>query len=81
MHNRHVLLVGASGVVGFAAHDAFHHAGWRITTLGRSPQSPHASPHLSADLSSAEDLSKHRQAFESVTHIFYAALRQDLILV
>lgn len=77
MQHKHLLLAGASGVVGFAAHDAFHQAGWQITTLGRSPHSPHASPHLSADLTSADDLSRHRKALESVTHIFYAALRQD----
>jgi len=77
MQHKHLLLAGASGVVGFAAHDAFHQAGWQITTLGRSPHSPHASPHLSADLTSAEDLSRHRKALESVTHVFYAALRQD----
>lgn len=77
MQHKHLLLVGASGVVGFAAHDAFHQSGWQITTLGRSPHSPHASPHLSADLTSAQDLNQHRKALESVTHIFYAALRQD----
>ncbi|HAB25451.1 MAG: SDR family oxidoreductase [Pantoea sp.] len=77
MQHKHLLLAGASGVVGFAAHDAFHQAGWQITTLGRSPHSPHASPHLSADLTSADDLSRHHKALESVTHIFYAALRQD----
>ena len=77
MNNRHVLLAGASGVVGFAAHDAFQQAGWQITTLGRSPQSPHASAHLSVDLTSLDDLRKHHAAFESVSHIFYAALKQD----
>jgi len=77
MSNKHVLLVGASGVVGFAAHDAFHHAGWQITTLGRSPHSPHASPHISADLGVLADLREHYDAFEAVTHIFYAALKQD----
>lgn len=77
MNDKHILLVGAGGVVGFAAHDSFHNAGWQITTLGRSPHTPHPSPHISADLTSSEDLNQHREAFETVTHIFYAALRQD----
>ncbi|MEZ3501384.1 SDR family oxidoreductase [Pantoea sp. KPR_PJ] len=77
MNNKHVLIVGASGVVGFAAHDAFHQAGWQITTLGRSSHSPHVSAHLSADLTALDDLNRQRAALESVTHIFYAALKQE----
>ncbi len=77
MNRKHVLIVGASGVVGFAAHHAFQEAGWLITTLGRSPSSPHTSPHISADLLSPSDLSQHSGVFGSVTHIFYAGLIQD----
>ncbi|EHQ8971373.1 NAD-dependent epimerase/dehydratase family protein [Escherichia coli] len=72
---KHILIAGASGVVGRAALMAFLGAGWRITTLGRS--STETLSHLHADLLLPESLAVHKTVFKTVTHLFYAAFKPD----
>ena len=75
MSNKHVLIAGASGVVGRSALGAFEAAGWDVSTLGRSATGPGKGAHLQADLLSPESLDAHAQALGPVTHLFYAALK------
>lgn len=72
---KHILIAGASGVVGRTALLAFQAAGWLVTTLGRS--STETLSHLRADLLVPESLAVHKMAFKTVTHVFYAALKPD----
>lgn len=77
MSERHLLIAGASGVVGLAALGAFQAAGWRVTTLGRAAAGPGDQAHISADLLDPANLVAHKGALRSVTHLFYAALKPD----
>lgn len=72
---KHILIAGASGVVGHAALIAFRKAGWQVTTLGRSAAG--TSAHLCADLLEPDSLTAHKMALKNVTHVFYAALKPD----
>ena len=73
----HILIAGASGVIGQAVLDAFVAAGWQASTVSRSTTPPSAQPHLSADLADPASLARHTQALASVTHLFYSALKPD----
>ncbi|MCW4579548.1 NAD-dependent epimerase/dehydratase family protein [Gluconacetobacter entanii] len=77
MNSHHVLIAGASGVVGLAALEAFLGAGWAVTTLGRAPAGPGKAPHISADLLDPESLASRGDALKGITHLFYAALRPN----
>ncbi|MBB2205676.1 SDR family oxidoreductase [Gluconacetobacter takamatsuzukensis] len=77
MVDKHILIAGATGVVGLAALEAFQHAGWTVSTLGRSAHGPGHGPHISADLLDPLSLAGRQQALKPVTHLFYAALKPD----
>ena len=77
MSKKHVLIAGGSGVVGRSALKAFGDAGWDITTLGRSDNAPGNAPHLAADLLSPASLEKISVELQSITHVFYAALKPN----
>jgi nucleoside-diphosphate-sugar epimerase len=77
MAPKHVLIAGGSGVVGRAALDAFGGAGWEITTLSRNASGPGSARHVSADLLDPGSLAVGAEAFKTVTHLFYAALKPD----
>lgn len=75
MSEKHVLIAGATGVVGRAALAAFQTAGWRTSTLGRSSSGPGEQLHLCADLLDPQSLARHASDLKGVTHLFYAALK------
>ncbi|MDH2291558.1 SDR family oxidoreductase [Cobetia sp. 10Alg 146] len=77
MSQHHLLVAGASGVIGRAATMAFEEAGWRVTTLSRSSEGPGSGHHVSADLLDVASLRDASDVLSSVTHVFYAALKPD----
>ncbi|MBB2170029.1 SDR family oxidoreductase [Gluconacetobacter aggeris] len=77
MVDRHILIAGATGVVGLAALEAFQNAGWTVSTLGRAAQGPGGGAHISADLLDPIGLAGWKEALKPVTHLFYAALKPD----
>lgn len=77
MSAQHVLIAGASGVIGKAVLDSFAAIGWQITTVGRSSKAPSDHPHLAADLLDAASLADTKAALEGVTHLFYSALKPN----
>ena len=78
--NGHVLIVGATGVIGSATLAVFLDAGWRVTSVSRRrPVVPsHVGvaqwQHVAIDLTDASACAGHATAFADVTHVFYAAL-------
>ncbi|GAA4491219.1 NAD-dependent epimerase/dehydratase family protein [Gluconacetobacter tumulicola] len=77
MVDRHILIAGATGVVGLAALEAFQNAGWTVSTLGCAAQGPGVGAHISADLLDPVGLAGWKEALKPVTHLFYAALKPD----
>ncbi|RRV10244.1 SDR family oxidoreductase [Pseudomonas sp. v388] len=77
MSEKHVLIAGASGVIGRSVLDSFTHAGWRITTVGRAATPPGDCPHLVADLLAPGSLDSARDSLKGVTHLFYSALKPN----
>ena len=77
---RHLLVVGASGVIGAAAVEHFCRAGgWTVTALSR--RRPVVDPacvfvHVSADLSHAATTAAALNALPPVTYAIYAALSE-----
>jgi nucleoside-diphosphate-sugar epimerase len=77
---RHVLIAGASGVIGAAALAAFARAGgWRVTALSR--RRPVAAPdiafdHRPADLTDASACAQLVAGLPPVTHLVYAAVAE-----
>lgn len=72
-----LLVAGCNGVNGTAitAHFAAL-AGWRVVTLSRSQDKPEsADAHVVVDLLDADALAAIANAFDDVTHVFYAALK------
>ncbi|MFT3820850.1 MAG: NAD-dependent epimerase/dehydratase family protein [Rubrivivax sp.] len=80
---RHVLVLGASGLVGHAA--ARHFAaqpGVRVTAVSRqAPPVPTGAPHLALDLLDAGAVASALAALPPVTHVAYAAVREQPRLV
>ena len=78
-----VLVVGASGVVGRSAAEAFAASGrYRTVMLSRRPPDPAvAAPHLAVDLADARALDAALAGQPPVSHVVYAALqeRPDLV--
>jgi nucleoside-diphosphate-sugar epimerase len=78
--SRHVLIAGASGVIGAAALAAFARAGgWRVTALSR--RRPMVAPdlafdHVAADLTDADACAALVAALPPVTHLVYAAVAE-----
>lgn len=77
MSDTHVLIAGASGVVGLAAVQACQAAGWEVSTLGRAAHGPAGVRHLQADLAEPASLEVHARDLKRVSHLFYAALQPD----
>jgi nucleoside-diphosphate-sugar epimerase len=77
MSEQHLLVAGASGVIGKAVVASFAEAGWQISTIGRSSTAPSDFPHLTADLLNPETLVASKSSLKSVTHLFYSALKPD----
>ncbi|MCB2049186.1 MAG: NAD-dependent epimerase/dehydratase family protein [Novosphingobium sp.] len=77
---RHVLIAGASGVIGAAALKAFARAGdWRVTALSRrKPIVPPdcAFDHRAADLTKADACADLVSELPPVTHLVYAAVAE-----
>ncbi len=77
---RHVLIAGASGVIGAAALAAFAgQAGWRVTALSRRRPlvaQGLAFDHLAADLEDAGQCARLAGAMPPVTHLVYAAVAE-----
>jgi nucleoside-diphosphate-sugar epimerase len=77
---RHVLIAGASGVIGAAALAAFARAGgWRVTALSR--RRPVAAQHIAfdhrpADLTDADACAELVAGLPPVTHLVYAAVAE-----
>lgn len=77
---RHVVIAGASGVIGAAALAAFARSGgWRVTALSRRrPVVPAdcAFDHVSADLTDGDACAALAAALPQVTHLVYAAVAE-----
>lgn len=75
----HVLIIGASGLVGTAAANAFIEAGdWQITTSSRrSPEWVEGTfDHIRLDLRDVEACAQQVSALAPVTHVVYAAVHE-----
>lgn len=75
----HVLVAGASGVIGSAAVEAFARAGWKVTALSRRRPFVDldcAFTHASVDLDDADACAGLVAASPPVTHLVYAAVAE-----
>lgn len=77
MPEQHLLVAGASGVIGKAVVESFADAGWQVSTVGRSTTAPSRFPHLTADLLKPETLDASNASLKAVTHLFCSALKPD----
>ncbi len=76
MNNQHVLIVGASGLVGTAAANSFLANRWRVTTASRrTPEwvTIPGSQHQTLDLLNLEDCARVAAAGD-ITHVVYASV-------
>jgi len=74
----HVLVAGASGLVGYAACRNFSSLGWRVTGLSRrQPAGLPGVKLLSLDLTDAAACRQAAAAFRDVTHVVYAAVKEQ----
>ncbi|TVV76717.1 NAD-dependent epimerase/dehydratase family protein [Sphingomonas solaris] len=79
MTEPHLLVAGASGVIGTEAVEHFARAGWRVTALSR--RAPVTSPdaayrHLALDLDDRAACEAAVAALPPVTHLVYAAVAE-----
>ncbi|MEI4261327.1 NAD-dependent epimerase/dehydratase family protein [Roseovarius sp. D0-M9] len=78
----HVLIAGASGVIGQAAVAAFAAKGWQVTALSRRRPAVVADyRHISVDLTDPAASRAALEALPAVTHVVYAALFEEPDLV
>jgi nucleoside-diphosphate-sugar epimerase len=78
----HVLIAGASGVIGQAAVAAFAAKGWQVTALSRRrPSVDAAYRHISVDLTDPTASHAALSALAPVSHVVYAALFEEPDLV
>lgn len=80
----HVVVVGASGVIGACAVEAFARAGWQVTAVSR--RRPVVAPdcrftHLALDLDDAAACAAGVAELPPVTHLVYAAVAEAKGLV
>ena len=74
---RHVVIVGATGVVGRAAVEQFCQAGWACTMVSRRPPAypaPDNAVHLPLDLTDRDVCQAALSQLVDVTHLIYTAL-------
>jgi len=72
-----VLIIGASGIVGTSAVEAFLAQGWNVVALSRRPpeiRSPRAFRHVVVDLMDEKACRDAAAGLRDVTHVVYAAL-------
>lgn len=83
MTERAVLVVGASGLIGRAAVDAFVRAGWDVvaTSRRRPDDLPSGVAHIALDLTDPESTSEALLGLRDVTHLVYAAAHEQASLV
>jgi|SRR6056297_2158424 len=82
MTQPHVLIAGASGVIGRAAVERFAAAGWKITALSRrDPALECRYAHLPLDLTDATACATAVAGLAPVTHLVYAAVYEEPDLV
>lgn len=75
MTQEHILVAGASGVVGYAAMKLFAERGCRVTALSRRPPlQDFGARHLSLDLMDADACREAMAGMTDVTRVVYAAL-------
>ena len=74
--NQHLLIAGASGLIGQATVEHFSALpDWQVTALSRRRGPwPEAVRHLAVDLTDAQACQAVKAKFEGVTHLFYSAL-------
>ncbi|PVA09826.1 short-chain dehydrogenase [Pelagivirga sediminicola] len=78
----HILIAGASGVIGQAAVAAFAAKGWQVTALSRRRPAVDAEfRHLAVDLTDPGASRAALEALPPVTHVVYAALFEEPDLV
>jgi len=79
----HVLIAGASGVIGQAATAAFAAKGWQVTALSRRRPDAIGGKyrHLSVDLTDPASSWPALESLSPVTHVVYAALFEEPDLV
>lgn len=79
MADRHVVVAGASGLIGQAAIERFAALGWRVTGVSRRlPGSlPEGATALQLDLLDQEASRAGLAHLKGVTHVVYAALSED----
>ncbi|MFZ9405760.1 MAG: SDR family oxidoreductase [Burkholderiaceae bacterium] len=75
-HPCHLLVAGASGIIGQAAVEHFSALpGWTVTALSRRRGDwPASVKHLAVDLTDAQACHAHKAEFAGVTHVLYSAL-------
>ncbi|MBC9732352.1 NAD-dependent epimerase/dehydratase family protein [Nocardioides marmotae] len=79
---RHVVVTGATGLVGRAAMEHFARAGVRTTAVSRrEPYDTHGATHLPLDLTDEDACLRELGALEDVTHLVFAALHEEPDLV
>ena len=82
MAQPHVLIAGASGVIGRAAVARFASAGWKVTALSRrDPELGYAYAHLPVDLTNSTACVEAIAGLDPVTHLVYAAVYEEPDLV
>lgn len=83
MERKKVLVVGDSGVVGFAAARHFSGLpGWDVVGVSRrAPQLPHGGEHVAVDLHDRERCAEVFSQMRDVTHLIYAAVYEKPGLV
>jgi len=79
--DRHLLVAGASGLVGRAAVEHFARRGWRVTAVSRRPPiDGYGARFVSVDLADA-DACRAAFADAGITHLAFAALHEEPQLV
>lgn len=82
MAQPHVMIAGASGVIGRAAVARFARAGWRVTAVSRrDPGLPETYRHVPLDLTDGAACADAVAGLDPVTHLVYAAVYEEPDLV
>lgn len=73
-HDKHALVVGASGLLGAHLVDALNAAGsWSVTTLSRRPAGAAGGRHLAIDLEDRDACLEAARSLAGITHVFYGS--------
>jgi nucleoside-diphosphate-sugar epimerase len=82
MTNGHVLVAGATGLVGRAAMQHYAEQGYRVTAVSRRrPMDTHGAAHLSVDLDDEQACAEAFGSLTDVTQVVFAALYEHPHLV